>query len=57
MAKKGEVEPGREVWSLSIDATLGQFATTLDGLSEAEARVRLGRDGPNQLAQKKPRPA
>jgi len=46
-----------EPWAIAADAALARFEVTLKGLSEAEARLRLERHGPNQLASKPPRPA
>jgi P-type Ca2+ transporter type 2C len=44
-------------WCLSMDATLVQFGTTLQGLTEAEAKTRLARDGANELTASPPRAA
>jgi H+-transporting ATPase len=44
----GEVDPARE----TIEQTLSRLQATRDGLSSSEARLRLGRFGPNAL----PRP-
>ena len=44
-------------WTLAVDAALVHFDATLQGLSEAEARQRLERHGPNRLREKPPRPA
>jgi Ca2+-transporting ATPase len=57
MSPEGDAEKLPATWSLSIDATLRRFGATMEGLSGAEAAQRLGRDGPNRLAQKAPRPA
>lgn len=46
-----------EPWTIAADAALAHFDTTFQGLTEAEARQRLERHGPNRLAQKPPRPA
>ncbi|MHB1291615.1 MAG: cation-translocating P-type ATPase [Sulfuricella sp.] len=45
------------VWSASGDEALTRLDTTLQGLTEAEARQRLERHGPNRLKEKPPRPA
>ena len=46
-----------EPWAIAADAALARFDTTLQGLTEAEARQRLERHGPNRLRGKPPRPA
>jgi len=46
-----------EPWAIAADAALVHFDTTRHGLSEAEARQRLERHGPNRLKEKLPRPA
>jgi Ca2+-transporting ATPase len=45
------------VWAVSSDAALAHLDASLQGLSEAEARLRLERHGPNRLKEKPPRPA
>lgn len=45
------------VWSVSGDEALTRLDTTIHGLTEAEARRRLERHGPNRLTEKLPRPA
>ncbi|MBZ0096738.1 MAG: cation-translocating P-type ATPase [Sulfuricella sp.] len=45
------------VWSVSGDAALTRLDSTLQGLTEAEARLRLEHHGPNRLKEKPPRPA
>ena len=46
----------QEPWAIAADAALAYFDTTLLGLTEAEARQRLERHGPNRLREKPPRP-
>ena len=50
-----DARPG-EPWALTTDAALSQLESTTLGLSDAEARQRLERFGPNQLREKPPRP-
>ena len=45
------------VWSASGDEALTRLCASLQGLTEAEARQRLERHGPNRLREKPPRPA
>ncbi|MHB9100195.1 MAG: cation-translocating P-type ATPase [Sulfuricella sp.] len=45
------------VWSASGDEALTRLGASLQGLTEAEARQRLERHGPNRLKEKPPRPA
>jgi P-type Mg2+ transporter len=40
-------------WSIPASGMLGQLGATLDGLSDAEARERLARNGPNLLKPRK----
>ena len=44
-------------WTLSVDAVLVDFNTSLQGLNVAEAQQRLKQYGPNRLREKPPRPA
>ncbi|MCX2728315.1 HAD-IC family P-type ATPase [Thermomicrobium sp. 4228-Ro] len=46
-----ELQLDRPWHALSVDAVLRALATTLDGLSAAEARRRLAHFGPNRLAE------
>ena len=46
-----------EPWTIAADAALAHFDSSAKGLTDAEARRRLERHGPNRLAQKPPRPA
>ena len=50
-----DIRPG-EPWVLTADAALCQLESTTQGLSDAQARQRLERFGPNQLREKPPRP-
>ena len=50
-----DIRPG-EPWVLTADAALSQLETSTQGLSDAQARQRLERFGPNQLREKPPRP-
>ncbi|MDP2795399.1 MAG: cation-transporting P-type ATPase [Sulfurisoma sp.] len=47
----------QELWAAPCEETLTRLGTTLQGLTEAEARQRLERHGPNRLREKPPRPA
>ncbi|MGP5307259.1 HAD-IC family P-type ATPase [Vreelandella alkaliphila] len=49
-------KPSREWHCASIDQALAWQATTTDGLSTAEAQVRIERYGPNRLQQAQGRP-
>jgi P-type Ca2+ transporter type 2C len=44
-------------WTLAVDAALAYFDTSLQGLSETDARQRLKQHGPNRLREKPSRPA
>lgn len=46
-----------EPWTIGADAALMQLDSTRQGLTEAEARQRLERHGPNRLREKPKRPA
>ncbi len=46
-----------EPWSIDTAALLACLDASSEGLTESEARQRLQRHGPNQLAEKAPRPA
>jgi P-type Ca2+ transporter type 2C len=47
----------QRVWHmLEAPAALDAVGTVADGLSEAEARARLQRDGPNRIPQRRPTP-
>lgn len=50
------VKPSRKWHCASIDQALAWQATTTDGLSTAEAQVRIERYGPNRLQQAQGRP-
>ncbi len=47
----------KEPWAIAADAALARLHTTPQGLTEAEARQRLERHGPNRLKEKPLRPA
>ena len=49
--------PKNEYWCNVAEAVMAHFDSTTQGLTEAEARQRLERHGPNRLKEKPPRPA
>ena len=54
--ERHKVSPQMKPWTLSASEALACFKSTPLGLSEAEARQRLERHGPNCLKEKPPRP-
>jgi len=46
-----------EPWTIAADAALAHLDSSAKGLTEAEARQRLERHGPNRLREKPPRPS
>jgi P-type Ca2+ transporter type 2C len=54
-AKRSESGNGLPPWRRDVDDLLGSLGTTRSGLSEAEARTRLTRFGPNRLIRAAPR--
>jgi len=46
-----------EPWTIAADVALAHLDSSPQGLTEAEARHRLERHGPNRLREKPPRPA
>jgi len=53
---KAEAAALEKYCSLSSEEVLGALASKLDGLSDDEARLRLIRDGPNEIREIRGKP-